>query len=140
MTVLWVFASIAYAEAAEENCLSKHTKFDLCEASRGFQAEVAPSLPMKLNANTTLERVAAIGPSVVMYAAWAQTYAEFQAKLEAAGVAKEVYIENLNTMTKTMICGQEPTAAFVRLGGVMQYHYRTADAVPVTMATVSECP
>ncbi len=136
----FVAASTASAAASDEDCVSKFTKFDVCNTAKEFQAELAPILPMRMNKNVTVSRSAAIGPELIMYATWDQTDAELNERLTLAGMTKDNLIHTMNSMARSTVCGQEETAAFVRLGGRMSYHYATSDAVPVTMITIDECP
>jgi len=55
-------------------------------------------------------------------------------------MTKDAFIGKMNEATSAMVCGQEATAAFVRLGGKISYHYQTADNMPLTVVTIGACP
>ncbi|MBU4529714.1 MAG: hypothetical protein KUA43_08550 [Hoeflea sp.] len=140
--VLVLFAStIANVSlASDKECLSPHTKYDVCKAAREIQESMAPMLPMTMNANMTLTSVAAIGPIFAYYVRWTQTWPEIEAAMQNAGTTKAALLQMMDAQTNAIICGQETTAAFIGLGGTVQYHYITSDAVPVTTTVVSSCP
>lgn len=128
------------AQAGEGGCLSTYTQFDLCKFANEVQSGLAPMLPMRMNKNLTLSRVMVLGSQVVFYAVWDQSNADIDERLRAAGMTKDGLIDTMKKMAYSTVCGQEETAAFIRLGGKMSYHYVTSDAVPVTMVTVDQCP
>jgi hypothetical protein len=72
------------AHAQEAACLSPMTRFDVCQHAREMQEGFAPSLPMQLNSNMALERVAAIGPRVVFYTTWSTSSTDLEAALRNA--------------------------------------------------------
>jgi hypothetical protein len=47
--------------------------------------------------------------------------------------------EKMQSQTEQMVCGQKSTAAFVRLGGQVQYDYKTADSHPIATTLVTSC-
>ncbi len=72
--------------------------------------------------------------------AGSQTDAEVGAKLLAAGISRQVYVQKIEEMTRNFICRTEETGAFVRLGGEMQYTYTTLDNFPVASPLIVTCP
>ena len=100
------------ARAASEDgpeCFSKFTKFNVCEKAREAQAGLAATLPMKLNANITMSTAVA----------------DLTLKMDVA--------------TKNSVCSLGLMAAFVRLGGQVQYLYRTLDGSIVLSPVVAAC-
>lgn len=130
-------SAVSYAQ--EDACLSPTARFDVCQYAREVQEGTASSLPMQLNANMVLERVAAIGPRVAFYAAWSASSADLETALLNARTSEKAIKEGMVTQTRTMVCGQETTAAFIRLGGEIQYLYRLSDGAPFMSVLVDRC-
>ncbi|TIM21140.1 MAG: hypothetical protein E5Y74_15215 [Mesorhizobium sp.] len=126
--------------ATANECLSKYTKTDVCAYAKKMQTEMAPALPMLISSNISVRSIIAIGPRIVFNATWAQTDAEVDAKLLAAGVSRPVYVQKIDEMTKNYVCRAEELSAFVRLGGEIQYTYTTVDNFPVANPLVALCP
>jgi len=64
-------SGVALAQSDDPpECFSKVTRFNVCEKAREYQRALAPSLPMKMNANVTISTVVALGPRMVMTAVW----------------------------------------------------------------------
>lgn len=141
MTIALMCAAFTGTEVlADERCLSQFTKFDVCKAAKQFHGEIVEMLPLRMNQNLTLSRALALGPELILYAVWDQTDAEIHQRLRSANTTKDGLISTIQRMTESTVCGQEETAAFIRLGGRMSYHYTTSDGVPVTMVTIDQCP
>jgi hypothetical protein len=128
------------AALADDACLSKYTKTDVCAFARKMQAGMAPSLPMVISSNVTISTVLAIGPRVVFNAVWSRTNAEIDAEIVAAGLTRSRLTEMMAEMSKNWICGSKVPAAFVRLGGEVQYTYKTMDGFPVASPLITDCP
>ncbi|WP_286296476.1 hypothetical protein [Aminobacter sp. SS-2016] len=133
------FAAMTVRSTADE-CFSPATRYNVCEAAAKFQQELAKSLPMQVSNNVTIQSALVIGPRLSINAIWTLSNAELTGMLQAGGVTKAQIIEKLGAQTKSLVCGQPATGAFVRLGGEVQWNYRTSDAVPVASALVDDCP
>jgi len=122
-------ASSTSAVAAEDGpeCFSPYTKTNVCEYARTAQAATAPTLPMKLNANLTIATVAAVGPRLIYTAVLNLTAAEAEAMANGRGISMQDWAAKMGDNTRNSVCSMDALAAFVRLGGEVQYLYKTAD-------------
>jgi hypothetical protein len=120
-------------------CFSKFTKFNVCEKAREAQAGLAATLPMKLNANITMSTAIVQGPRVYITAIWNIDKAEFDARIQANNTTLADLTLKMDTATKNSVCSLDVMAAFVRLGGQVQYAYRTLDGFIVLSPVVTAC-
>jgi hypothetical protein len=134
-------ASDARAAAAGDGpeCFSKFTKFNVCEKAREAQAGLAATLPTKMNANITMSTAIAQGPRVIITANWNIDKAEFDARLQANNTTVADLTSKMDVATKNSVCSLDVMAAFVRLGGQVQYAYRTLDGFIVLSPLVAAC-
>jgi hypothetical protein len=132
------FSGGAYASS----CIPNSINFDVCAEARKMQAGMASHLPMKMNQNMTLLSVIAIEKRVAMTVVWNMSNGELEQTLKISNMTRSDLVEKMRGQTKTMVCSGEksPTAAFVRLGGEIQYMYRTQDGFPIVEALVNDCP
>ena len=128
------------ALAEDDPCLSKLTKTDICAYAKEMQVKTARSLPMPISSTVTVRSIIADGPRTVLGAVWAQTDTEIEARLAATGVARPALVQKIAEMTRNYVCRTDDLAAFVRLGGEMQYVYVTRDNFPVASPLVTTCP
>lgn len=134
-----LISGLAAAQDAPE-CFSPATHFNICEKARQFHAEMAAGLPMLLNSNITLSTAAVAGPRIIITALWNVTKESLAATLAANHTTSEVMAAKMQQFTENSICGQEPTGAFVRLGGQIQYLYKTRDGFIELSPVVVTCP
>lgn len=115
--------------AAEDGpeCFSRYTKTNVCDYARSAQAAVAPTLPMKASANLTIVSVAAAGPRLVYVAAMSSSAAEAEATATARGITMQNWAAQVQDYTRNSVCSMEALAAFVGLGGEVQYFYKSTD-------------
>ncbi|MBR0870052.1 hypothetical protein JQ633_06765 [Bradyrhizobium tropiciagri] len=127
--------------AAEDGpeCFSKRTKFNVCEKAREAQAGLAATLPLKMNANITMSTAIVVGPRLILTAIWNIDKAEFDARLRANNTTVADLTAKMDVATQNSVCSMELMAAFVRLGGQVQYLYRTLDGATVLSPLVAAC-
>ncbi len=94
---------------------------------------------MKMNANITLAMVAADGPRVVIVAIWHINKPDLDASLLAGGMSLADLDARVSQATHNSVCTQAFMAAFLRLGGQVQYLYKTEDGHIVLSPVVTEC-
>ncbi|MCK1618036.1 hypothetical protein IVA96_15565 [Bradyrhizobium sp. 159] len=119
--------STAFAAEDGPECFSQYTKTNVCDYARSAQAAVAPTLPMKASANLTIVSVAAAGPRLVYVAAMSSSAAEAEATATARGITMQDWAAQVEEYTRNSVCSMEALAAFVGLGGEVQYFYKGAD-------------
>jgi hypothetical protein len=136
-----ISSSLAAARANDAvNCKPNLTGFDICEQARSIQQAMAPNLPMQLNANITLQQALAVGVRLSMVAIWNMDDAALSSFLATSGYTKEAFSERMQALTQNSVCSQPVTAAFVRLGGEVDYVYKTTDLAFVAAPLVKSCP
>lgn len=138
MAAALLIVGSAAAQDGKE-CFSEFTKYNVCEKARDIQRTVATSLPMKLNANITVSMVVAAGPRVVMYAVWHMSKSDLDASLRAGGMSLADLAARMSQATRNSVCTQSFMAAFIRLGGQVQYLYKTEDGHIVLEPVVTTC-
>jgi hypothetical protein len=116
----------AAAQGGSE-CFSKFTNFNVCEKAREAQAGLAATLPMKLNANITISTAIVQGTRIIITAIWSIDKSEFDARIQANSTTLADLNSRMAAATKNSVCSMDVMAAFVRLGGQVQYAYRTLD-------------
>lgn len=100
---------------------------------------IAKQLPMKLNKEMTAATIVAAGPRLAMVTIWhfkrndldSMIVANYQTRIEA-----EVAMQQ---MTRNAVCSDRVMGAFVRLGGQIQYIYKTDDQFVVFAPLVNKC-
>lgn len=130
----------ATARADEPNCFSKYTKTNVCEAATKMQAVLAPMLPMKLSSDLTLTTVMAIGPKVIVTGMINKTKSEAEAFAESGNTSMQKWRFLVEEGSRHQICSAEPTAAFIRLGGIIEYNYNSLDGFRMFSPEVYYCP
>lgn len=131
---------VANAQSADE-CFPNLIKFDVCSEAKKMQAEMAKSLPMEVSRNMTLMTAAAFGPRLELNVVWHMTGSTLNNMLVDNGMTHDQLVSRMEQSTRTIVCGQkQPSAAFVRLGGQIQYIYITNDYIPIASPTITQCP
>jgi len=138
MAVPLLIADAASAQDGAE-CFSKFTKFNVCEKARELQRGLAPSLPVKMNANVTLSMVYVVGPRIVITAIWHVSKADMDALISAGNMSLADLQARMSQGTRNSVCSQDAMAAFIRLGGQVQYIYKTTDQFVALSPTVTAC-
>ena len=123
-----------------EQCFSKYTRFNICQKAREIQVEFAKSLPQKMSNQVTASAVAVVGPRLILTATWQVTRSGLDERIQSSGMTPERLLQSMDTLTQNLVCSQETMAAFIRLGGEMQYVYRTLDGQVVASPSVRTCP
>ena len=135
------FLSVARANAENDAiCLSKFTHFDICKDAQNIQQHVAPLLPMKMNSEMTFLSISAIGPRLGISINWKLSKPELVERLKLNNLTDQQLEVKMQEQSESYVCNTQNLAAFVRLGGEIQYHYLTTDNTPIASPIVSRCP
>ena len=140
---IWGFSFLVVSEGRAQSpneCLSKYTKFDVCAAAQELQSHMAQSLPLRMNSEMSIISAFATGSRVGMMAIWDLTQMDLQARLIANKMTQEQLIAAVEKHTQNIMCSQESTAAFIRLGGQLQFKYQTTDGFAIASPLVVACP
>lgn len=95
---------------------------------------------MKLNAAITLSFATVVGPRITIIAIWRIAKSELDSSLTINGMTLPDLAAKMQNATANSVCGQPADGAFVRLGGQIEYVYRTLDGFDVIRAPVISCP
>lgn len=120
-------------------CFSEVTKTNICEYARSAQAQIASALPMKLNKNVTLTTAVVDGPKLIIIAGFQMTRAAAEALAAQNGITMAVWNDRMIDYTQNSVCADKLLSAFVRLGGRMQYNYKTLDGFSIFQPEVAKC-
>lgn len=137
--VLLPFLVSPSAAADGPECFSKYTKMNICEYARGAHAEMVNVLPMKLSNNVTIVTAVVVGPRLVMGASFQMTKAAAEALATERGITMTAWADKIAEATTNSVCGDKQLSAFVRLGGQVQYVYKTLDGFPIFQPAVTSC-
>jgi DNA-binding CsgD family transcriptional regulator len=112
---------------------------DLCAAARTIRDHVAPNLPARLAADMSLTTITATGRRIIMSATWGLTEAQYREQLKIRHISEEQFAAHLQRLTTRLACSSKPEAAFVTLGGEIEYHYVASDGYPIAAPVVRAC-
>lgn len=122
-----------------DNCLSKYTGVDLCVIARNAQAEIAPNLPMRVDKYTTIVSIISIGTKISIIGMWDMTRSDIEKSISSGGMSNYDLKSKFNTMTSGYVCSNNKMASFVKLGGSIEYIYKSSDGSMIHNPTVSRC-
>jgi hypothetical protein len=131
-------APSALAQGPEE-CRANYGNVDLCAAAQTIRGHVAPRLPLRLAADMTVTTISATGRRITMSATWGLTKAQFREQLTIRHITAEQFAGHLERLTKRLACSSKPEAAFVTLGGEIEYHYVTSDGYAIAEPVIISC-
>lgn len=94
---------------------------------------------MKMNANITMSTAIVQGPRLIVTVIWNIDQAVFDTRLQANNTTVADLTLKMDVATKNSVCSLDVMAAFVRLGGQVQYTYRTLDGFIVLSPLVAAC-
>ena len=125
--------------AAADECVPNSIGFDVCEYAQGVQRTIAPTLPMQMSREMTLNQISAVGPIISAVVLWNYDQQGIDDLTAAHGITREQFVQRMEQFARQMVCGDETLEAFVGLGGHIQYVYRTRDGHVVHSPTISDC-
>ena len=135
------FLSVSTAKAEDiAGCLSEFTNFDICKDAQNIQQHVSPLLPIKMNSEMTFLSIIAIGPKLGININWLLSKSELAERLKLNNLTDQQLEVKMQVQSENYVCNTENLAAFVRLGGEIQYHYLTTDNFPIASPIVFKCP
>lgn len=137
--VLFLPSDVALAEDPAE-CFPNLIKHNMSEEARQIQKSVAPALPTDISAYVTLSSVTAIGPRLVFGTIWKLNHADLMQNLQAKQSTLSGLRTEMDQHTQAYVCSDKLLSAFVKLGGRVQYTYKTQDGFAVASPSVSVCP
>src|SRR3954462_104275 len=111
----------------------------LCAAARTIRDYVAPKLPARLAGDMNLTTISATGRRIMMSATWGLTEAQYREQLTFRKITDEQFVAHLQRLTRRLACSSKPEAAFVTLGGEIEYHYVASDGYAIAAVIVDSC-
>jgi hypothetical protein len=137
-----VLASIAATSATAQvpkECRANYGEVDLCAAARTISDDIAPTLPVRLAGDMSLTTITATGRRIIMSATWGLTDGQFREQLTIRHITAEQFAAHLDRLTKRLACTSKPEAAFVTLGGEIEYHYVASDGYVIAAPVITTC-
>ena len=122
-----------------DECKAKYGPIDLCARARTISDRLAPALPMRVSSEMTITTIMAAGNRVIMTATWELTEAQYREQLTIHHITPEQFEAHMQRLTQRLACGQEAAAAFVSLGGQIQYSYVSSDGHPIVAPVIDNC-
>lgn len=108
--------------------------------AREAAAELAPSLPMRVNQNLTLQTVFPAGSMVTITGLFSYTKADLDEVLARVGKTNEEALAAMRNSAEDAMCMPGSLARrFVIMGGAVRYLYRFSDGTTYTVIDVSSC-
>jgi hypothetical protein len=123
-----------------DSCLSPITQYDVCKKAKEIQSQLSAALPMRLNQEMIMETVIVSGPRLAISATWNMLKSELDSRLELNFTNIGSLKKNIEDNTIRYVCSNELLSAFVRLGGNLQYIYKTRDGFLIHSPIVTNCP
>jgi hypothetical protein len=87
----------------------------------------------------SLTTITATGRRIIMSATWELTEALFREQLTIRHITTEHFAAHLERLTKRLACTSKPEAAFVTLGGEIEYHYVASDGFAIAAPVITTC-
>lgn len=137
---LSVFLSCGIARAESDPCYPNLIRTNVCDIARQLQEAAAPALPMAISREVVLVSVLAFGPRVTLVGMWQYTQAELETLFAQYGMTLADLKKKMDQQAATFACSQETTAAFIELGGEVEYIYRTKDGFNLRDIVLKDCP
>jgi hypothetical protein len=94
---------------------------------------------MRVSSEMTITTIMAAGNRIIMTATWELTEAQYREQLTARHITPEQFEAHMQRLTRRLACGQEAAAAFVNLGGQIQYSYVSSDGHPIVAPVIDNC-
>lgn len=133
ITPLVVFALLpASALAADGPECFLGGRNNICAKAREIQAGVAPGLPLQVSREVRLTGIVAMGPRITISAILNMTKAALLAKAPNPD-------DTAQQMADIAVCSEELLAAFIRLGGEIQFTYRSSDNLDLFSPVIRSC-
>lgn|GEM_PF-2566191 len=110
------------------------------QLAREMADAVAPSLPMRINQNLTMQTVIAGGNTITYTANFSYTREELNQVLAQSGKTDAEARAMMRNAAKGGVCAQGPEGReFLALGGRVRYLYRFVDGSPYELIEISTC-
>ncbi len=110
------------------------------QLAREMADAVAPSLPMRINQNLTMQTVIAGGNTITYTANFSYTHEEMNQVLAQSGKTDAEARAMMRNAAKGGVCAQGPEGrAFLALGGRVRYLYRFVDGSTYELIEISSC-
>ncbi|MGE6333478.1 hypothetical protein [Stenotrophomonas sp. NPDC077659] len=123
-----------------EALANTHAAPTAAQLAREMAEAVAPSLPMRINQNLTMQTVIAGGNTITYTANFSYTREELNRVLAQSGKTDAEARAMMRNAAKGGVCAQGPEGrTFVALGGRVRYLYRFMDGSPYESIEVASC-
>ncbi len=138
--MIYLFALVVSTSSfAQTECTPNSIGYDVCNYGKKLASEMAPSLPMQLNKNMSLESIMAFKTTVQLIA---QLHFDkkYLVELYAENGLKLSDFEKAMTKSLDSMCAKgNPVGAFINLGGKLRYVYRFSDGEQFLTVEKTSC-
>lgn len=138
--IIYLFALVvSTASFAQTGCTPNSIGYDICDKAKKLASEMAPSLPMQLNKNMSLESIMAF-KTTVQFVAQLHFDKKYLVELYAQNGIKFSDFEKALTKSVDSMCAKgNPVGAFIKLGGKFRYVYRFSDGEQFITVEKNSC-
>jgi hypothetical protein len=114
---------------------------DICKMAREVSDSIAPSLPMQLNSNLTIQTIFAFQNVIVLTAFLKYDSSLLQRMLDENKMSMVELTQKMNDMAKGGMCKPKSTTiAFIQMGGVIRYVYKFFNGEEFLTVNITGCP
>ena len=133
------FLVISTSPFAQSECTPNSIGYDVCDYGKKLANEMAPSLPMQLNKNMSLESIMAF-KATVQLVAQLHFDKKYLVNLYAENGLNLSDFEKVMTKNVDGMCAKgNPVGAFIQLGGKLRYVYRFSDGEKFLTVEKASC-
>ncbi len=130
----------AFAADDGAECMLGGAGVNLCAKARAIQSEYAPRMPLVISPGATLVLMTASGPTLTALATWERSRAEIENYLRDGNLTMTDFETRLSDGGRIVVCKEPLLTEFVKLGGHVNYLYKSRDNVALAGALVRDCP
>lgn len=141
IAILAALACIPAGARAESGCVNDRSRIDVCVLAQSIAAQLAASLPQRLNRSTVLEAVASRSATIRTSMRLAYDRMQLRSMYDTVS-SNEVDVQRqMSESAKRSFCSEDasPTATFIRLGGVVHQQFMFVDGEPFFEAAIDTC-
>lgn len=141
IALIAALACIPAGAWADSGCVDNRSRIDVCFLAQSVAAQLAASLPQRLNRNTVLEAVASRSATLRTSMRLAYDRGQLRSMSDTAS-SNEIEVQRqMSESAKRSLCSDHasPTATFIRLGGVVHQQFLFVDGEPFFEAAIDTC-
>jgi hypothetical protein len=124
-------------EISKDECKPNLIGFDVCKKARELADEMSQQLPMKLSNELLVEKVFADKGVISLTAVLGYDESYLKSAAQDGGITMQDLLNKLKQGTANLMCQpKSATAAFINLGGKLQYQYQFNNRAPYATVNI----